>query len=625
METLLWTALFIPFVGFLVLLCFSSVLSRRAVELIGPSTIFISFLLFCYILQTAKTDPIVNETSLFTWIPIQGLSARFALHLDHLSMLMTLIITGVGFLIHAYSVGYMDHEEDLARYFSVMNFFIFSMLLLVLSANLLLFFVGWEGVGVASYLLIGYWYHKPAAEKAAKKAFVVNRIGDLGLLLGIFLTYMLFGTSDIQEVCMRAGKEFAVGAPVITCLTLLYFWGACGKSAQMPLQTWLPDAMEGPTPVSALIHAATMVTAGVYLVVRMHPVFEVSPFTLEVVGYVGAITALYAAACATSQTDVKRVLAYSTVSQLGLMFLACGVKAYFAAMFHLTTHAFVKALLFMSAGNVIHMMHGTTEMAKMGGLSKVFTKTNILFLIGVLSMAGIPPFAIFFSKDLIIEEEFASGRHPWFIGALIISLLTAFYLARAYFLTFRGPSRVQPSFLKTVSEAPSVMILPVSILAALSVVGGLLGFSLTRSPILMAFLEKDTHDFQSAELAHGWHASAETFFSILVAVTGFGVAAHIYTHYQDKRDRIIQFCYKAFYINELYDALIVRPMRHLAVVIAKFFEPKLYDTSVEATAKTSTKTAAILQAIQSGQIRSYISWLVLGASFLIIYLCFEAM
>lgn len=618
MESLLWTALFLPLAGFIFQMTFSSVLSRRVASIIGPGTVLLSFLCFLNILYSGQS---VSDTTLYTWIPLQGLHTGFTLHLDNLSLLMTLIITGVGFLIHAYSVGYMDHEKDFARYFAVMNFFIFSMLLLVLAANLVLLFAGWEGVGVASYLLIGFWYKRPTAQKAAKKAFVVNRIGDLGLLLGIFLTFSLFGTSDMQQVCERAPKEFAIGAPIITLLSLLYFWGACGKSAQMPLHTWLPDAMEGPTPVSALIHAATMVTAGVYLVVRMHPVFEVSPDALAVVAVVGAITSLFAALCATSQTDVKRVLAYSTLSQLGLMFLACGCKAYFAAMFHLTTHAFVKALLFLSAGNVIHMLHGTTEMAKMGGLARYLKQTNVLFLLGVLSMAGIPPLAIFFSKDLLLED--ISGNTILYMMGLAVSLLTAFYLTRAYFLTFQGKSNVPAQDLSTLHDAPKIMTGPVAILGVLTVFGGLLGFAINKPPVLMEFLEKVNSGFSSESLVHGFHLSLSVWISIAIAVLGVAAGAIIYSKFTDRLGKTVQFFYQAFYINQLYAACIVWPMRAISKCIAQWIEPKVFDSSLEVTSDATYKAAGLLQQMQSGQIRSYISWIVAGSSLMLLYLIFE--
>ncbi len=563
MEILLYTGLFLPLAGFLFLLSLSSVLPRRVINIIGPLTVLGSFICFCSLFNAKPF-----ETTLFTWIA--PLNADFTLHFDKLSLLMTLIITGVGFLIHAYSTGYMEHDKDLARYFCVMNFFIFSMLLLVLAANLLLLFVGWEGVGLASYLLIGYWYQRTAAQKAAKKAFVVNRIGDLGLLLGIFLCLQLYGTTDMATV-----NSHGVAT---TLLGLFLFWGACGKSAQMPLHTWLPDAMEGPTPVSALIHAATMVTAGVYLVVRMHPVFDTT--ALFVVATVGGVTSLFAALSATSQTDLKRVLAYSTLSQLGLMFLAAGCGAYFAAMFHLTMHAFVKALLFLAAGNVIHMLHDVTEMSQMGGLSKYLKKTNVFFLLGALSMAGIPPLAIFFSKDLLLEE--VSSHTFFYLLGLTVSLLTAYYLMRAYMLTFQGPLHGKAPE----NDAPKSMMIPVGLLALLSTFAG---------------------------FVQSIHLSLSVWISIAIAVLGVALGVLF------SSKAYLQFFYEAFYINQIYQVLIVKPLRALSQFFGSFLEPKLFDASMQQAVSRTGKTAAVLQLVQSGQIRSYIAWIIVGASFVILF------
>jgi NADH-quinone oxidoreductase subunit L len=512
----------------------------------------------------------------------------------------------------------MAHEEDYARYFACMNLFIFAMLLLVLASNLLLFFVGWEGVGLASYLLIGYYYTRPAAAQAATKAFVVNRIGDFGLLIGLLLTFYLFGTGDMAEINSRVTKEFAVGAPVIVVLSFLYFWGATGKSAQIPLYTWLPDAMEGPTPVSALIHAATMVTAGVYLVVRMHPVFLQAPWTMHLVGIIGGLTALVAALSALAQTDLKRVLAYSTVSQLGYMFLACGVGAFYAAMFHLTTHAFVKALLFLSAGNVVHEMRGTTDMGIMGGLSKIFKKTHILFLVGVLALSGIPPLAIFFSKDLILEQEEAAGYYILFTIGLITAILTAFYLTRAYCLTFMGTSRLEPKILRTIHEAPNVMVVPVTILAVLAIFGGFLGFSSSKIPFLENFLIEDDPTLVQ-HLIIGFEWSWVTWLSILGAATGVITAAFVYTKYKDKLGHNIAVLNRSFYLNEIYEFLFVNPLKKFAHFIGYVSEPKLIDGSVQLAVNATQETAGVLQKVQSGQIRSYISWIVIGAVLLIFY------
>lgn len=623
MAALIYIALFLPLVGFGVLAAFSRVLSRRLTGGIACATIFISFLCFSTLLAAYLQGGMVPyDFILYKWLPVKGIDADFSLHLDSLSLLMTLIITGIGFLIHVYSNGYMDHEEDYARYFAFLNFFIFSMLLLVLAANLLLLFVGWEGVGLASYLLIGYWYTKPAAAKAATKAFVINRIGDLGLLLGLLLTFYLFDTGDIATISQRAGEQFVIGAPVVTLLTMLYFIGATGKSAQLPLYSWLPDAMEGPTPVSALIHAATMVTAGVYLVVRMHAVFMLAPMTLQVIGVVGAATSLFAALCAVSQTDLKRVLAYSTVSQLGLMFLACGAGAFYSAMFHLTTHAFIKALLFLSAGNVVHVLQGETEMARMGGLSKLLPKTNWLFLIGVLALSGIPPFAAFFSKDLILEQEYLHGYEVLFFVGLAASILTGFYLTRAYCLTFKGETHLLPAILKQVKEAPSVMVIPVSLLALLAMVGGMLGFSFGAVPLLEGFLQEIGITAIEHELRSGFVITPETLIAVAGAFLGLGVAAWLYTKRADTLGSPIALFRNSFYVDDAYRSVFVKPLESCSRFIANFSEPKIFGGMIKGVVQTVQELAQTFQKVQSGQIRSYMAWMVLGSVLLIVYLVF---
>lgn len=623
MLDLLYIGLFLPLVGFLLLVASASRIERRQAGIIACSTICLSLLCFLSLLAYYLHGGMHNEhVTLFNWIPINGIKADFTLHLDALSLLMALIITGIGFLIHVYSNGYMDHEADFARYFAFLNFFIFAMLLLVLAGNLLVLFVGWEGVGAASYLLIGFWYQRPSAAQAATKAFIINRIGDLGLLLGLILTFYLFGTGDIEEISQRVGQEFSVGAPLITLLTLFYFIGATGKSAQLPLYSWLPDAMEGPTPVSALIHAATMVTAGVYLVVRMHAVFLLAPLTMQIMGVVGAFTSLFAALCALGQTDLKRVLAYSTVSQLGLMFLACGAGAFYSAMFHLTTHAFIKALLFLSAGNVVHLLRGTTEMEKMGGLAKILPKTNGLFLIGVLALAGIPPFAAFFSKDLILEQEYLAGYHVLFYIGLAASILTGFYLMRAYCLTFTGVSRLNEQELKDIHEAPNVMLIPVVILAVLSIFGGFLGFTFNHYPLLEHFLVEIGINSIEKELHSGFVLTPETWIAIIGSFLGVIISALTYTRYVNRLGSTWNLLHRSFYLDDLYQKLIVNPLRIFANFINIFFEPQIFDGFVRGAVQVVQDIAKSLQKIQSGQIRSYMAWMVVGSVLLIIYLVY---
>lgn len=615
MHTVILFALFLPLAGFIALMSSSFFISRRLSSWIGCSTILIAFICFSLLqIDHWRLGMHPEAFTIYEWIPVPGINAGFTIEVDSLSLLMTLIITGVGFLIHLYSVGYMEHDPDFARYFACMNFFVFSMLLLVLAGHLLLLFVGWEGVGLASYLLIGFWYQKPSAAQAATKAFVINRIGDLGFLLGLLLTFHTFGTGDINEIIHKAETSFAVGAPVIMAITMLFFVGSVGKSAQLPLYTWLPDAMEGPTPVSALIHAATMVTAGVYLVVRMHPVFLLAPDTLNVIGTIGGVTALFAALCAVGQTDLKRVLAFSTVSQLGYMFLACGVGAFYAAMFHLTTHAFVKALLFLAAGNVIHMTHDVTDMRKMGGLFTFFPKTRWLFLVGVLALSGIPPLSAFFSKDMILEEESHAGYHVLFYVGLVTAVITAFYLTRAYCLTFMGERKNDSS--AAPSEAPRVMLGPVTVLAFMSLVGGFLGFCFCTSPILATFLSEVDIQIPVQDFNIGFLVAPETLLSIAGAILGVGTSAYIYTHFSDRPVWLFR---KAFYVNELYSAIIVAPLKAFANAIAGFFEPKVLNGIIHVAIKGTQTSAGLLQRLQSGQIRSYVAWMFLGAVALIVF------
>ncbi len=617
-----WLALFLPLLGFILQLITYPVLSRKQTAYIACGSLTLSFLLFVAILMGyLHTNMQDSNLTLYDWIPIKGINATFGIHIDSVSLMMALIITGVGSLIHIYSVGYMDHEEDYVRYFACLNLFVFAMLLLVLADNLLLLFVGWEGVGLASYLLIGYDYYRPKAAAAAVKAFVVNRIGDLGLLIGLLLTFRTFGTSNIVDITAQLDK-FSIGDPLITIIALLFFVGACGKSAQIPLHVWLADAMEGPTPVSALIHAATMVTAGVYLVVRMHALYVLSPLALQVIGTVGAITALFAALCAIGQNDLKRVLAYSTVSQLGYMFMACGAKAFYAAMFHLTMHAFMKALLFLSAGNVVHVLHGLTDMRKMGGLSKLFPYTNYLFLFGVLAMSGVPPLAAFFSKELILGQEHLVGFDLLFYMGLFTSILTAFYLTRAYCLTFTGTSRLPPAIENAnppLHEAPKIMLIPCSVLLAFSIVGGALGFSATGIPPLLNFLKEVGITPTEYELSTHFAITLELNMAVIGAFLGIGLAYLLYTIYP-KQEKPIQLFKNAFYIDDIYHSYIVQPLKKISYTLSNHVEPNIFSGSLQWITKATSSLAIFMQEMQSGQIRSYVAWMAATAAFLITYI-----
>lgn len=606
--------LLFPLLGFFILTASSYHINRMWSGIVGCVTILLSFLCFA----TATWNYTAPESlTLFSWIPVAGINADFVLYIDPISLFMTLVITGVGFLIHVYANGYMDHDRDVARFFACMNFFVFSMLLLVLAGHLLLLFVGWEGVGLASYLLIGFWYDRKTAAEAATKAFVVNRIGDFGFMLGLLLTFYAFGTGVFDELFHKTAS-FPSDSPLLILITILLFVGAIGKSAQLPLHTWLPDAMEGPTPVSALIHAATMVTAGVYLVVRLHPIFMLAPTVLHTVGIIGGATALFAALCALGQTDLKKVLAYSTVSQLGYMFLACGAGAFYSAMFHLMSHAFVKALLFLSAGNVVHMMHGVTEMKEMGGLYRVFTKSHWLFMIGALALSGIPPLAVFFSKDLILEHEFLAGFHTLFYVGLATAFLTAVYLTRAYCLTFLG-EKTNP---KTFTEAPNIMLIPTFILALLAIGGGFLGITFDHHSILDTFLSKGDESLTESITGPMLLHDKETWLSIATAFLGVIGTWLFFNYYPNDLRKPIPLFKNAFYINEIYSACIVTPLRKLSQFINGVLEPLFFDGSIKGPVDATQWFAKGLQSLQTGQIRSYAAWMVFGMVFLIAYLVF---
>ena len=460
----IWLVPLLPLIGFL-LIAFNFKRFQGSVSgIIASSAIFVSFIISLIVFIEIYTSKQAATIQLFHWIKFNKIDISFSFLIDQLSALMLMIITGVGFLIHVYSIGYMKGDSGFNRFFAYMNLFVFFMLVLVLGSNYLIMFIGWEGVGLCSYLLIGFWFKKHENNNAAKKAFIMNRIGDLGFLLGIFLLFNTFGTLNFGGIFSQS-QMFTIGNPTITAITLLLFVGAIGKSAQIPLFTWLPDAMAGPTPVSALIHAATMVTAGIYMIARSNVLFVLSPITLLIIAIVGITTALLSGGIAIFQTDIKKVLAYSTVSQLGFMFLALSVGAFTGAMFHLTTHAFFKALLFLAAGSVIHALNGEQDIRKMGGLKNKIPITFFTFLIGTIAISGIPPFSGFFSKDMILIGAFEANSIFWII-AVIVSLMTTFYMFRLLYIVFWKRSNNEDLH---AHESPKNMTIPLMILATLSV------------------------------------------------------------------------------------------------------------------------------------------------------------
>ncbi|MEK6737389.1 MAG: NADH-quinone oxidoreductase subunit L, partial [Planctomycetota bacterium] len=574
---------------------------------------FVSILVFFCLLQLPPESRLF-EKQLFSWIKSGSFEAAAGLQVDPLSSLMILIITGVGFLIHIYSIGYMHHDKGYHRYFCYLNLFTFSMLLLVLGNNFLLMFIGWEAVGLCSYLLIGFWFEKKSASDAAKKAFIVNRVGDFGFALGIMLIFTTFHTIDFTEVFHAASQgNIAVGSFTVTIITLLLFMGATGKSAQIPLYTWLPDAMEGPTPVSALIHAATMVTAGVYMIARCNVLFMLSPFTMTVVACIGAATALFAASIGLVQNDIKRVLAYSTVSQLGYMFLACGVGAFTAGVFHLMTHAFFKALLFLGSGSVIHALSGEQDMRKMGGLKKHIPITYRTFLIGTVAIAGIPPFAGFFSKDEILLEAFVRGNFIyWAVGALA-ALFTAFYMFRLLIVTFHGKSRVDHHVMEHLHESPKNMTVPLKILAVLALLGGFLGIpgASAISSFLSPVFGEHGHIETAGTETGGHHIAAWLPYLMMVVSTGIAIAG-IYLAYlmyikrpelpkklAERFGLIYKLLLNKYYIDEIYDALFVNPIKKISLLLWKRVDAQLIDGTVNGVAGFVRGVGSVLRLSQT--------------------------
>jgi len=588
-------------------------------QVIGPiaslaifGSFVVSLITFFQVLSLPESGRVIEKT-FFPWIVAGDFAVTIGFLIDPLSLIMMLTVSGVSFVIHVYSIGYMHEDPGYRRYFVYLNLFVFFMLTLVSANSFLLMFVGWEGVGLCSYLLIGFWYERKAPADAGKKAFIVNRIGDYGFLLAMFLIFVTFGTLNFLPVFKEASR-FAPGSLTITVTTLLLFVGACGKSAQLPLYVWLPDAMEGPTPVSALIHAATMVTAGVYMVARCNPLFNLAPVSLEVVAVIGALTAFYAATIGLLQNDIKRVLAYSTISQLGYMFLACGVGAYTAGIFHLMTHAFFKALLFLGAGSVMHAMSGELDMRKMGGLKDKLPKTFATFMIGTLAIAGIFPFAGFFSKDEILWEALQKSPILWVIGA-VSAILTAFYMFRAVFMTFYGKPRdhsVHPH------ESPPSMTTPLIILAVLSVIGGWIGLPVIEGGNrIKEFLAPVIH----AEMVHESAGLEMTMMvvSLMIAVLGIVIAYAFYLKNPALPEQlaarfrgVYTLIYNKYYVDELYDALFVQPIKEASNVLWLSFDTKVIDGTVNGAGKMIQGASGIIRKIQTGSLQNYALYILLG-------------
>lgn len=624
-----------PAVGFALNLFFGRRISRRAVGIIACAAVALSFVVSLFALaELLGLPPSARsvETVFFSWIASGDFRAEIGFLIDPLSVLMMLIVSGVSLIIHVYSIGYMHEDPDFPRYFAYLNLFVFFMLVLVAAGNFLLMFVGWEGVGLCSYLLIGFWYEKKSASDAGKKAFIVNRIGDYGFLLAIFLIFITFGTLDFKAVFAAAPAELAAGGTMATLITLLLFMGATGKSAQIPLYTWLPDAMEGPTPVSALIHAATMVTAGVYMVVRCGVLFLLAPTSLLVVAVVGGATAVFAASIGLVQNDIKRVLAYSTVSQLGYMFMACGVGAFGAGIFHLMTHAFFKALLFLGAGSVMHALAGELDMRRMGGLKAHMPRTYWTFLIAALALCGIFPFAGFFSKDEILWKALTGGGLPFWILGAGAALMTAFYMFRAVFLTFHGSSRMEAETDRHVHESPPIMTRPLIVLAVLSVLGGFVGIPIIEGGNrLEEFLAPVLSSPAAAEA--GMHAPdleiVIMVVSLLIAIGGIVLAHTMYIRDPELPETLARRFRRAYAlllnkyrIDELYDALFVRPLIAFSNFLSARIDAGLIDGTVNGLAGFFGAGSEVFRRIQTGNVQSYGVYILAGIVVIIGYVLF---
>ncbi len=629
----------VPLIGVIINGILGSRLPKRWAGLIACSTVGVSFIIsvltFIKLISLPETNRVLIDP-VYTWISSGLLFARLSLLVDPLTAVMILVVSGVGFLIHVYSVGYMHEDRGYARYFTYLNLFTFAMLLLVLADNLLLMYVGWEGVGLCSYLLIGFWYEKKSAADAGKKAFIVTRIGDFGFMLGIFLLFWSLGGKDIWTIDIR---EIAEGChfldpAVVTVIALLLLMGAVGKSAQIPLYVWLPDAMEGPTPVSALIHAATMVTAGAYMIARMNFIYLLSPTAITVVAIIGVATAFYAATIGLVQNDIKRVLAYSTISQIGYMFLAAGVGAFAAGIFHLMTHAFFKALLFLGAGSVMHAMQGELDMRRMGGLRRYLPKTYWTFLAATLAISGVPLFSGFFSKDEILWSAFSSHHGHWafWLVGIITAGLTAFYMFRCLFLTFHGDFRGEEHIREHLHEPSRTMTVPLIILAILSVIGGYVGIPRALGGInrIHSFL-LPVFGGHAGEGSHAveWVEYLLMGLSIVVAFAGIAFAYYMYirnTAYPRKLAEIFRgIPYKIllnkYYVDEIYDALIVQPIKYSSTkLLWKVMDVGVIDGIVNGVARLVELFSRAFRRLQSGDVQNYAFSIVLGAVVIIGYL-----
>jgi NADH-quinone oxidoreductase subunit L len=627
LDLLRWIPL-IPLCAALFNVFFGRSLGKNSAGVLGTLAVGVSFLIALYVFWRLPAGGVFSDT-LYTWIESGGLNVKLSFQVDPLSAVMLLIVTGIGFLIHVYSLGYMAHDDGMARFFVYLNLFVFFMLVLVMADNLLVLFVGWEGVGLCSFLLIGFWYQDPNNAIAGNKAFIVNRIGDFGFILGILLLLTELGRQGVWTLDFaELQKNVRLLSPqMITAITLLLFVGATGKSAQIPLFVWLPDAMAGPTPVSALIHAATMVTAGVYMTARLHFLYSLAPATLELIAWIGAATAFLAATIALTQNDIKKVLAYSTVSQLGYMFLAVGLGAFSAAIFHVFTHAFFKACLFLGAGSVIHALGGEQDMRKMGGLKAHVPTTYRTYVIAALAISGAPLTAGFFSKDLILWQAFSHGALTlWAIG-LVTAGLTAFYMFRQLFMVFHGELRADEHARAHLHESPPTMTLPLVLLSLGSIFSGWLG---APEYLWGSKWERWLAPFFGAQEAH--HDSIETELLVTAATLAL-VGLAIYLAYlrfgrrsvviapdaETRSGALYRLLLNKYYIDEFYDRAIVRPFTATSAWLARVFDPGVIDGMVNGVAGTARSISVLWQRLQTGNVQHYLVGFLVGTLALLGY------
>ncbi|MGH2665919.1 NADH-quinone oxidoreductase subunit L [Flavobacterium sp.] len=622
-KNLALVLLLAPLCGFLFNVFLGKKAGKSISGIIGTLSVLISFFATTYFFALIQSNGQPVQVNLFQWISLEKFNIDFSFLLDQLSVLWLLFVTGIGTLIHMYSISYMHDDENMHKFFAYLNLFVFFMITLVMGSNLLILFIGWEGVGLCSYLLIGFWYKNQEYNDAAKKAFIMNRIGDLGLLIGLFILGYLFNTLDYTALKTGILSNSAIlSNPLLSVAALCLFIGACGKSAQIPLYTWLPDAMAGPTPVSALIHAATMVTAGIFMVTRMNFLFDLTPYIQDIIAVVGAVTALVAASIGLVQNDIKKVLAYSTVSQLGLMFLALGLGAYEVAVFHVITHAFFKACLFLGSGSVIHALHGEQDMRRMGGLKKAMPITFWTMMISTLAIAGIFPFAGFWSKDEILMTAFHGNIVLWVIGS-IASIMTAFYMFRLMYLTFFKEFRGTEEQKHHLHESPSLITIPLIILAFLAAIGGLI--SLPGNSWLNHYLEP-----LFSKVSHEAHHLGTTEYMLMAIATagallGIGMAYSKYIKQNQIPDEdseikgIAKVLYNKYYVDEAYDAVFVNPLYKVSHFCRKYVEEAV-SGFIFGLGKLANEIGNQGKLIQNGSIGLYLFAFVIGVSSILIYL-----